>query len=209
MSDNLKLWESVSKTDPAHTKKVNQRGGFTAIDAHYQVQQATKAFGPVGEGWGYEVNHGTIESSSMIFASADVIVWHGNRDQAYGPVRGLSAIINQKGRVDEDAPKKALTDALTKALSHLGFSADVFLGKFDDNRYVQQVAKEIAQESIPPRVHDIIANIKNLSSLSAIDNYKMTVRDEVKRIMSENKAAGALISSAIRTHMKTLEEKEK
>lgn len=209
MSDNLKLWDSVSTPDPKHTKKVNQRGGFTAIDAHYQVMQATETFGPVGIGWGYEVQHGTIESGSMVFASADVLLWHGNRDQAYGPVRGLCAILNQKGRVDEDAPKKALTDALTKALSHLGFSADVFLGLWDDNRYVQQVANKIAQESIPPRAKEIIGDIKKLSSISSIDNYKATVGAEVKQIMAENKAAGALISSAIRTQMKSLEEKEK
>lgn len=209
MSNNLALWDSVSKTDPAHTKKVNQRGGFTAIDAHYQVQQATKAFGPVGIGWGYEVQHGTIEAGSILFASADVIVWHKNRDQAYGPVRGLAAVLNQKGRVDEDAPKKALTDALTKALSHLGFSADVFLGKFDDNRYVQQVAQEIAQESLPPRVHEIVAVIKDADSTDELDKLKKIWKEEVREIIQKNKAAGALINSALRIQMKSLEEKEK
>jgi hypothetical protein len=34
-----------------------------------------------------------------------------------------------------DAPKSALTDAITKGLSYLGFNADVFLGKFDGNKY--------------------------------------------------------------------------
>ena len=33
-ADNLRIWNDVSKTDPRHTKKVNQRGGFTAISAH-------------------------------------------------------------------------------------------------------------------------------------------------------------------------------
>ena len=35
----------------------------------------------------------------------------------------------------EDAPKMAITDGLTKALSHLGFNADVFLGEMDGNKY--------------------------------------------------------------------------
>jgi hypothetical protein len=52
-ADNMRIWEAVSKTDPRHTKKVNQRGGFTAISAHYQVMSATRQFGPVGIGWGY------------------------------------------------------------------------------------------------------------------------------------------------------------
>jgi len=32
--NNLELWSSVEKTDPAFTKKVTQRGGYTAISPH-------------------------------------------------------------------------------------------------------------------------------------------------------------------------------
>lgn len=35
----------------------------------------------------------------------------------------------------EDAPKMAVTDGLTKALSHVGCNADVFLGEMDGNKY--------------------------------------------------------------------------
>lgn len=38
---NMKIWDAVSITDPRHTKKVEFGRKFTAIDAHYQVQQAT------------------------------------------------------------------------------------------------------------------------------------------------------------------------
>ena len=37
--------------------------------------------------------------------------------------------------------QSAMTDAMTKAFSHLGMSADVFLGKFDDSKYVQTLKK--------------------------------------------------------------------
>ncbi|WP_434771820.1 hypothetical protein [Pseudomonas entomophila] len=47
---------------------------------------------------------------------------------------------------DGEAPKKSLTDAIKKALSMLSFSADVFLGLFDDNAYVQQRQEETAIE---------------------------------------------------------------
>ena len=203
--ENMKLWDSVAKTDPAHTNKVNQRGGFTAIDAHYQVQQATQTFGPVGEGWGYEathtVEHLSAQDTGIEVAIADVIVWHGDRDKAYGPVRGMTEVINQKGRVDMDAPKKALTDALTKALSHLGFSADVFLGKFDDNKYVQQIKKEFAQEAMPPRAKKILEAIKDIESAEQMDAAKRNFGDDVKKIMAEAPAAGQMISSAIRNKM--------
>lgn len=141
-TDNLKLWKSVEKTDPNHTKKVNQRGGFTAIDAHYQVQQATEAFGAVGIGWGYDCEYQFPDKTVVCLLS----FWHGDRANRFGPIAGCAKF--NDGRLDPDAPKKAMTDALTKALSHLGFNADVFLGKFDDNKYVQQVTKEFAPKPI-------------------------------------------------------------
>ncbi|HEY6009910.1 MAG TPA: hypothetical protein VIX18_00460 [Nitrospirota bacterium] len=153
---NLRIWDAVSKTDPAHTKKVTFGRTFTSIDAHWQVMQATKQFGPVGEGWRYEVEHSTITlSPEMVLAVADVkISWRSNDDvpRFYGPIRATCEMWSPdksgKMRVDEDAPKKAMTDALTKGLSHLGFSADVFLGLFDDNRYVQKLAKEFADKPV-------------------------------------------------------------
>ena len=138
MSNNMSIWEAVSKTDPTHTKKVNQRGGFTAISAHYQVMCATKQFGPVGIGWGYE-NGAPIFHESLVFVP--VTIWHGNRSNSFGPLYG-GAEWKNGSRVDSDALKKAATDGLTKALSHLGFNADVFLGLFDDNKYVQSLKAE-------------------------------------------------------------------
>ena len=142
--ENMGLWDRVCETDPKHTKHVAQRGGFTAIDAQYQVQKATEVFGPVGSGWGYECEHSVITVDGASLAVSDVVLWYridDNDKGVYGPVRACNALVSNKGRIDEDAWKKATTDAITKLLSHLGFNADVFLGRFDDNRYVQRMEK--------------------------------------------------------------------
>jgi len=143
MTENMKLWDAVSKTDPAHTKTVNQRGGFTAIGANYQIKMATEQFGPIGIGWGYIAGE-PIFSGTLIIVP--VTMWHGERSNTFGPELGCEAMVSQgrdgKDRIDTDAPKKATTDALTKLLSRLGFNADVFLGLFDDNKYVQQRQRE-------------------------------------------------------------------
>ena len=140
MTDNLRIWSQVDKTDPAHTKKVTQRGGFTAISAAYQIMRATEVFGPIGEGWGYD-------AGSPIFQDALVIVpvtlWHGDRANVFGPMFGGAEWKNGT-RLDSDAAKKATTDALTKLLSQLGFNADVFLGRFDDSKYVAEMVEEFA-----------------------------------------------------------------
>jgi len=151
MTENMTIWKAVEKTDPRHTKKVTFGRKFTAIDAHYQIMRATEQFGPVGMGWGYECTNGTIKlDDDTMMATCDVYIWHGKRVNGYGPFRGMSELrwLDKTGKVkfDTDAAKKAMTDALTKGLSHLGFSADVFLGLYDDNKYVQALEKEASRE---------------------------------------------------------------
>lgn len=142
MTDNMKLWSAVEKTDPAYTKHVAQRGGFTAISANYQIMQATKQFGPVGVGWGYATGD-PIFHETLLFVP--VTLWHGDRSNTFGPMLGCEEWKDSKGRIDSDASKKATTDAITKLLSHLGFSADVFLGKYDDQKYVAELKKEFSE----------------------------------------------------------------
>lgn len=139
MTDNLAIWDAVSKTNPDNTKKVNQRGGFTSICAQSQIMEATRQFGPIGKGWGYDAE-APIFHDNLVFVR--VTLWHGDTTQRFGPVIGGAEWKSDKGRLDSDAPKKATTDAITKLLSQLGFNADVFLGLYDDNKYVEQVRKE-------------------------------------------------------------------
>lgn len=146
-SENLRIWSAVEKTNPAHTKKVNQRGGFTAISAAYQIMAATEQFGPIGIGWGYTSGEPIIIDTLIV---VPVTLWHGDRSNTFGPMMGCEEWKDKNGRLDSDAPKKATTDAITKLLSQLGFNADVFLGKFDDNKYVQQMEREFAAKDNPP-----------------------------------------------------------
>ncbi len=167
--DNMKLWNAVCETDPDHTKKVNQRGGFTAIDAHYQIQSATEQFGPVGKGWGWDVEYKFVDKLVV----ALVTLWWTDKANTYGPVAGCADLTTN--RVDTDAPKKAMTDGLTKALSYLGFNADVFLGKFDDNKYVQELKKKPEPKPEPKK--------KNLSASTL-------TAEEIKHLFAKAKEAG-------------------
>jgi hypothetical protein len=169
IKQNMSIWNSVNRTDPAHTKAVGFGRGFTAIDAHYQIMRATETFGAVGTGWGYEVVY-HIQDKMLL---AEVSIWHGNRSNTFGPICSIAPLYNKKDQLDDDAGKKAMTDALTKGLSHLGFSADVFLGKFDDNKYVQAVTSQIQQEEIksielPKNVKDFIEKANKLKTVEEL-----------------------------------------
>lgn len=135
---SLELWNKVSKSDPKYLKKISFGArSFTAIDPQYQVRSATEVFGPVGEGWGWINETRFINLSNGDTAVvADVTIWHGNQGNSFGPFSGCRKFFDAaKNRLAEDAPKMAITDGLTKALSHLGFNADVFLGEMDGNKY--------------------------------------------------------------------------
>lgn len=164
MTDNLSIWNAVSKTNPKYTKHVNQRGGFTAVNANAQIMAATEQFGPIGSGWGYDALP-PIFSDGLIIVP--VTLWHGERGNTFGPEYGCAELVSDKGRKDSDAPKKATTDAITKLLSRLGFNADVFLGRYDDQKYVDQVTQEFAEkerESVPRMADNQVAELANLAT---------------------------------------------
>ena len=132
--DTMRIWDAVCQTNPSETKRVKrgERGReFTAVDAYARIRDATRLFGPVGEGWGWHEPRFEVVGDLLL---CHLQVWHGERDNIVYCV-GTAKTHSKYGQ-DEDAPKKALTDGLTKGLSYLGFAADVFLGKFDDNKYV-------------------------------------------------------------------------
>ncbi len=146
--ENLKLWNAVGKTNPADTKHINQRGGFTAIDAYSQIKAATAQFGPAGSGWGWAIN-----SVQTIGESVVVVINMWTKD-GISPGFGVCGQADTMTRPrsgtpypDTDAVKKALTDAITKGLSYLGFNNDVFTGRFDDSKYV---AERLAENTPPP-----------------------------------------------------------
>lgn len=183
--ETLRIWNAVSKTDPRHTKKVNQRGGFTAISAHYQIMSATEQFGPVGEGWGY-TNGDPIFHDNLVIVP--VTLWHGERSNTYGPIYG-GAEWKSGTRLDSDAVKKASTDGLTKALSQLGFNADVFLGRFDDNKYVAEVTQEFIEadeEANRDKLPGISKIKKNLNTLMLAGN-KATDLEAFNKLVHDNK----------------------
>lgn len=154
-SDNTRIWEKVCVTDMAFTKTFTRGGGFkgTAISPVHLIQLATQLFGPIGAGWYYTEESQLIDGAPIIKANAVICyekIWVTKiffyyRDPATGEMTthpivqyGQTTMVNmtRAGEIksDEEAPKKSLTDALTKVLSYLGFAADIHLGLRDGNR---------------------------------------------------------------------------
>ncbi|NIE73043.1 hypothetical protein F3J45_00995 [Pantoea sp. Ap-967] len=163
---NLRIWEQVQTTDTRFTKKAKVNGqDITSLSGTAMVMKATELFGPVGIGWGWKVVEERFDEGHEIYTG------EGDKRACIGREVGHTVKIalwfiqdGQRGEIEQygctryqyktsygmttdgEAPKKSLTDAIKKALSMLGFSADVFLGMFDDQNYVQQLQAEQALE---------------------------------------------------------------
>ncbi|WP_145501568.1 hypothetical protein [Yersinia similis] len=57
---------------------------------------------------------------------------------------------------DDEISKKSLTDATTKALAQLGFSADVFMGMFDDAEYTADNNIEFGIKNASRKAEDLV-----------------------------------------------------
>lgn len=151
---NLAIWNSLSKSDPAHTKGFKRGGGFTgtALKPIWTVMRLTEQFGPCGVGWGinepfFEMTHSQ-EGEVLVFCK--VSCWHTDPINVLWGVGGDKAVTkNKNGPVhDDEAFKKAFTDAVGNAFKFIGVAADIHMGLFDDSKYVEQMREEFAPEPV-------------------------------------------------------------
>ncbi|WP_248920495.1 hypothetical protein [Pseudomonas entomophila] len=172
---NMRIWEQVQTTDTRFTKNAEVGGQkITSLNGTAMVMKATEMFGPVGIGWGWKVLEERFDDGHEVFAgegdkriclgreighTVKIQLWFMQDDrrgevEQYGCTR-YQYKTKYGMTTDGEAPKKSLTDAIKKALSMLGFSADVFLGMFDDVNYVQQLQAEQAIEQAEDREAEI------------------------------------------------------
>lgn len=180
-AENLRLWNALKRTDPRATKPFMRAGGFrgTQIDPAWRLQAMTEAFGPVGQGWGYEQLEWTIVER-MVFTS--VRVWYRDPKTGEkcfsGPQWGGTELMRRRRdgteEPNDEAFKMSVTDALGKCLLQLGLAADVYLGLFDDSKYREESEAYFQArnnpELQPPAVESFEREVKEkLQGIAALD----------------------------------------
>ena len=125
-NDNMRIWKQVCVTDVAHTRHVNVRGGFTAIDAQCQIKRATELWGPIGGWWGIRdqnivvVDGIVIYTAILFFPPFIADTYPPDPDPTNVAVCYLPIASDHPFKPGTDAVKKVRTDALTKGLSWIG-----------------------------------------------------------------------------------------
>ena len=153
------------------------------------IKCLTDLFGPVGQGFGWRViAEGFERFGDTALHWCRIEFWHtdrGNTFEAYGQTKAAYVTSAGKMRVDEDAPKKSLTDAIVKAASQIGIAANIFLGRWDDQKYVAEVNAEYRKEerakpADPEALAIACESLANADSVEALNAIWLDLPPAVK-----------------------------
>jgi hypothetical protein len=160
VTDNLAIWNALERTDPKHVKPITGKSyQGNSPRPHWVIWKLTERFGPVGQGFGWDVmSDGYIAGiphadGTEKLHECRIRFWWGadaRHVESYGCTKALYKAGTKGGAPgywvsDEDAAKKSLTDAITKAASWLGVAGDIFMGRWDDSKYVAELKAEAAR----------------------------------------------------------------
>jgi hypothetical protein len=191
----LKLWNEVEETDVRFVKSFD-RGAFkgTAVDAIYNVKRISEQLGPVGFAWGWEVKSERLDTfgvgeNQQVIHTCVLRAWFrqpdGSREHVEHIGHTKTAYWTRPRRpgdrprfvVDEEFGKKSVTDALSKVMVSLGASADIWLGRFDGNKYVvgaddggreDPASRVRAEEALLAHAREILEKARQAKSKSAL-----------------------------------------
>lgn len=159
---NREFWDRVQKTDPRRVKPITGKPyKGNSPQPYYLVERMTEEFGMCGIGWGIKILSERMErlTDTDVLHIAHIELWYmqGEKRASIEQVgQTKAAYVTNKGpmMVDEDAPKKSVTDAMTKCMSYLGFSGDIFSGHWDDSKYVDAITKEFTEADMAAQVEE-------------------------------------------------------
>jgi hypothetical protein len=213
---NTRHWDALKATDPKHTKSFSRSGGFkgTALKPIWIIEQMTKHFGPVGEGWGmgepkFQVVDLT-KDTGRVMVYCWVECWHTETGCSFWGVGG-DTVQDQfrDGRMapDDEAFKKAYTDAVNNALKFVGVGADIHMGQFEDSKYMKQVAEQFALTL--PEEAELAEFIEAVSIAQTDDDLKSLLdryKDAINKVGAVKPAEKARAVQAYQARVKAIRD---
>jgi hypothetical protein len=200
MSDNKALWLRVCVTDPKAVKEITgKQYKGNSPKPYWIVERLTDEFGPCGLGWGFSIISERFErfSDSDSLHIAAVKFWYvldGKRGELeqIGQTKATYTSAQGKFIIDEDAPKKSVTDALVKCASYIGFAGDIFAGRWDDSKYVQEAGREWEarkRESNPERDAWLKTQRAAIMEATSTGALRMLLGDAIDVAMQQDDSA--------------------
>lgn len=147
--DNMAIYEAVRQA-PKNALREIQAGrlkGKSDINPMWRIKALTEQFGPCGIGWKYEIIKEWLEpgANGEIAAFVDINLFikvDGEWSAAIPGTGGSMYVVKERNGLytDDEAFKKALTDAISVSCKALGFAADVYWNA-DSTKYSQRATQ--------------------------------------------------------------------
>lgn len=218
--ENLKLWNSVEQTNPTFTKTGKQGGRVvTSINPEYQIKNATNQWGSYGDTWGLkniqvDYIHEKLTNNQVLAVGSAIFYYPSSREGVdFAEFEISSSVlvqmwVNSKSynSLDNDFRKKLDTSMISKALSKLGFNADIFMTLFDDADYVNKLnmdfnpnvdllktSKDVKQfkkiyNTLPEKEKKDISGIYfEMITVKAIETSTLNCMQEVLKVVKDSK----------------------
>lgn len=158
--DYLKIYDAV-RSVPEDAQKIIRGGrlnGMTNINPMWRIKKLTEQFGACGFGWYYDIKKMWLENSMAsdeIVANVEIDLYVKIGDEWSKPIRGVGGsmfLAQEKNglHTDDEAYKKALTDAISVACKALGMGADIYWDS-DSTKYDRTADREEVVGSIKER----------------------------------------------------------
>ena len=142
--ENKSLWNRRKAVpDYAQSRITGGRlSGKTDIKPQWRIEVLTEEFGMCGVGWYYTAETETHESDGTISAHVNLKLYVKVDGEWSMPIEGQGgAMLVAKEKAgpyhDDDAYKKATTDALSVACKQLGIGSDIYMGN-EYSKYMQE-----------------------------------------------------------------------
>ena len=152
---NMRIYDAVRAVPEQAKKKITggRLAGMTDINSMWRIKVLTEQFGPCGEGWYTSDvkywqdrldNNGSVALFCSILLHVKI---YGEWSQPIYGIGGNTLVAAEKSglRIDDEAYKKAYTDAISVACKALGIGADVYFEK-DVTKYSEYEGESEQQD---------------------------------------------------------------
>lgn len=159
--NNLRIFNQVMSVPEKMTSSF-ERGSktLTTVKPIWRIEKLTELFGPCGIGWVINITSWKVQEfkngAASIVVEIDLLYKETPESEWSQPVKGIgtswAVFSNAKGEMvqDDEAWKKAYSDAIATACKSLGFAADLYAGSDDDKYAEKKATAEKKQEETKP-----------------------------------------------------------
>ncbi len=194
---NMRFYDELRAVPDDAKKKITggRLNGMTNIQPMWRIRRMTEIFGPCGIGWKIEIVDKRIEDGfegeRVAVVDINAYIKDGDRWSDPIPGTGASPLIAKetKGlRTDDEAYKKAFTDAQSVAFKLLGLAADVYFDN-DPTKYDRD----------DPTAHDVMVIKRRIERLITEKiNRGMDMKDILASLKLSEKGLNEILRFADR-----------